>query len=171
MKLSAPIPALSLPGILARLRLHDPLRRRGGLSRRESRPISIVGFFVLALSASSSALAQVNDPALTTPDAAWVWNLIIALIVLAATGASAALPLAAVKQWHGSWRVGAAIPLVILAIWVALILLSRVGDGQGHRLWPLEIFAWAMLNMIYMVAIMTAKRVFLKHDEENAAKP
>jgi len=117
-----------------------------------------------------SDFALATAPGLTTPDAPWIWNLVIAVIVLAATAASAALPLAALKQWQGSWRVGAAIPLLILAIWVALILVSRLGDGQGHQLWPLEIFAWAMINMIYMVAIMTAKRIFIKHDEENSVK-
>ena len=119
--------------------------------------------------ASGTVAAQVSDANLTTPDSAWAWNLVIALIVLAATAASAALPLAALKQWRGSWRIAAAIPLVILLIWVGFIALSRLGDGQGHRLWPLEIFAWAMINMIYMVAIMAAKRVFIKADEEKAA--
>lgn len=119
--------------------------------------------------ASSNVVAQVSEAILTTPDSAWVWNLVIALIVLAATAASAALPLAALKQWRGSWRIAAAIPLLILLVWAGFIALSRLGDGQGHRLWPLEIFAWAMLNMIYMVAIMTAKRVFIKADEEKAA--
>lgn len=126
----------------------------------------LTGFLLLA---SGSLAAQATDANLTTPDSAWVWNLVIALIVLTATAASAALPLAALKQWRGSWRVSAAIPLLILLIWVGFIALSRLGDGQGHRLWPLEIFAWAMLNMIYMVAIMTAKRVFLKADKEKAA--
>lgn len=132
-----------------------------------SRSAQLTTVFLASL-ISSPLLAQVRDNGFTTPDAAWIWNLVIAVIVLAATAASAALPLAALKQWRGSWRVAAAAPLLLLGSWIGLIMLSRLGDGQGHRLWPLEIFAWAMLNMIYMVALMTAKRIFLKHDEENA---
>ena len=122
----------------------------------------------LFLPVSGPLLAQASEGNFTAPDAAWIWNLVIAVIVLAATAASAALPLAALKQWRGSWRVAAAMPLLVLLIWVGLIMISRLGNGQDHRLCPLEIFAWAMINMIYMVAIMTVKRIFMKHDEENA---
>jgi hypothetical protein len=34
-------------------------------------------------------------------------------------------------------------------------------------LWLFEIFSWAMLNMIYMVSLMTIKRIFEKADEKN----
>ena len=90
-------------------------------------------------------------------NAVW-WNLIIAIIVLAATLASAALPLAALRQWPKSWRLAAVFPLAILALWVLAIVLGRAADANSHRLWPFEVFSWAMLNMIYMVAVMTYKR-------------
>ena len=142
-----------------------PRRSEAGTPLQGKRLARVLALPLLLL--TSPLLAQEGN--FTTPDAAWVWNLVIALIVLATTAASAALPLAALKQWHGSWRIGAILPLLILIVWVGLIMMSRLGDGQDHRLWPLEIFAWAMLNMIYMVAIMTAKKIFMKHDEENAA--
>lgn len=86
------------------------------------------------------------------------WNFVIALIVLAALLASAALPLAALRQWSGGWRIAALLPLLLLALWISVITLSRMADSNSHRLWPFEIFSWAMLNMIYMVAVMTYKR-------------
>jgi hypothetical protein len=97
------------------------------------------------------------------------WNLVIAVIVLAATLASAALPLAAWRQWQESWRLAALAPLLVLALWVGIIVLSRLSDPNSHRLWPFELFSWAMLNMIYMVAVMTYKRQIDKAAAERAA--
>ena len=97
------------------------------------------------------------------------WNLVIAIIVLAVTLASAALPLAALRQWQGNWRRVALAPLVLLGIWVGVILLSRLTDPGSHRLWPFEVFSWAMLNMIYMVAVMTYKRQIDKAEAERRA--
>lgn len=94
------------------------------------------------------------------------WNMVIAIIVLGTLLASAALPIAALRQWPGRWRYFAAFPLVALAVWVGLIVTARVGDTNSHRLWPFELFAWAMFNMIYMVIIMTGKRKLDKADAE-----
>jgi hypothetical protein len=65
--------------------------------------------------------------------------------------------------------VAAAAPLVVLLLWLAVIIVSRVLTTDSHALWPLEIFTWAMLNMIYMVSIMTIKRMFAKADEDNSS--
>lgn len=97
------------------------------------------------------------------------WNLVIAVIVLAVTLASAALPLAACRQWQESWRLTALAPLLVLALWVGIIVLSRLSDPNSHRLWPFELFSWAMLNMIYMVAVMTYKRQIDKAAAERLA--
>lgn len=119
-------------------------------------------FLALILIQSSVAQAEPREDS-------WAWNLAIAGIVLVFSLASAVLPLAAMKQWQGSWRIGALLPLLGLGLWAGIIVLSRLADPQSHRLWPFEIFAWAMLNMIYMVALMTAKRVFEKADQEKQA--
>ncbi len=42
--------------------------------------------------------------------------------------------------------------------------MSRLLDENTHRLWQLEIFAWAMFNLIYMQALMLAKRKLDKAD-------
>ncbi len=117
---------------------------------------------LLLLTASLSVMAA--NP--TQADSAVFWNLVIAIIVLAATLASAALPLAALRQWPAAWRIAAIAPLAVLGLWIAVIVLSRLTDSNSHRLWPFEIFSWAMLNMIYMVAVMTYKRQLDKADQE-----
>ncbi len=122
----------------------------------------ITGFWATGLIAATNEAS--NDS-----ETIWLWNLFIALIVLLVTAASAALPLAAIKQWNRHWRIGAAIPLLVLLIWLAVIAVSRSLSDETHQLWPFEIFAWAMLNMIYMVALMTAKRLFDKEDEKSNA--
>ena len=42
---------------------------------------------------------------------------------------------------------------------------GRLDDPGSHRLWPFELFAWAMANMIYMV-VVDPKRKLDKHDAE-----
>ena len=97
------------------------------------------------------------------------WNFVIAVIVLATLIASAALPVAALRQWPGKWRYFAMLPLAGLMLLLAVIVTGRLDDPGSHRLWPFELFAWAMANMIYMVIVMTAKRKLDKHDAEETS--
>jgi predicted ferric reductase len=98
-----------------------------------------------------------------------LWTLLIATFVLIVTAASAALPYSAIRQWRGAWRMAAIAPLVVLLLWLAVITISKILTTGSRALWPLEMFAWAMLNMIYMVSIMTIKRMFAKADEDSAS--
>ena len=97
----------------------------------------------------------------------FVWNLVIALIVIVFTLASAALPLAAARQWQNSWSLAAKFPLFILVVWVLIIVVAKLQSIDSHRLWSFELFAWAMLNMVYMVTVMTIKRIIEKNDEKS----
>ncbi|HAG70876.1 MAG TPA: hypothetical protein DCL66_01610 [Gammaproteobacteria bacterium] len=134
----------------------------------QSSVCSLLAFCTLALLSSSSFAAENNlaDGAVNP----WFWNLVIASIVISATLASAALCVAAFRNWpQKGWRWGALAPIGILALMVVIIALARSSDNNTHELWPLEIFAWAMLNMIYMVGLMTTKRIFEKADAQGAA--
>lgn len=114
---------------------------------------------LLVLGSSSAIAASANSAGSTNS-----WNLIIALLVLAATAGSAVLNIAAIRQWDRNWGLVSALPLLGLLLLGLLILVSKQLDASAHELWALEIFAWAMLNMIYMVTAMTAKRMFAKRD-------
>ncbi len=129
---------------------------------------SLLSMLAIAFFAASSAV--LGAEASNDQSATW-WNFVIALIVLAALLSSVALPLAALRQWTGGWRIAALAPLLVLGLWVGVIAISRMSDSNSHRLWPFEVFSWAMLNMIYMVAVMTYKRqidkAMIKAAEDN----
>ena len=115
------------------------------------------------------ALARAQALGGLESESGWLWTLLIAAFVLIVTAASAVLPYSAIRQWRGAWRVAAAAPLLVLLLWLGVIIVSRAMATGSHALWPLELFAWAMLNMIYMVSIMTIKRMFAKADEDNSS--
>ena len=126
----------------------------------------ILAILLLLLMYSSLLVASEGSAVALEHSQAVFWNFVIAVIVLATLIASAALPLAALRQWPGRWRYLAIFPLAALLLWLVVIATGRIYDSGSHRLWPFELFAWAMANMIYMVIIMTAKRKLDKHDAE-----
>lgn len=89
------------------------------------------------------------------------------LVVFAAAAGSAALPISAFRYWTGYWKLVAAIPLLILAGWVSWIVIAKLLQPAAHAYWMLEIFGWAMLAMLYMATVMTAKRQFEKADSQD----
>ena len=120
--------------------------------------VSFVWFALLDYSSQALGLATTQN----VSDGAWIWDLVIAAIVLGFTLASGALSFAAMRQWRGKWSISALLPMVILALWCLIIVIAKVQSPESHTLWPFEIFAWAMLNMVYMVGVMTIKRILEK---------
>jgi high-affinity Fe2+/Pb2+ permease len=90
-------------------------------------------------------------------------------VVAGATLGSAVLPWSALRHWQNRWRYAALAPLVVLALMLLNVAVARVMDPQSHTLWLFEVFAWAMLNMVYMVSVFTAKRMLEKADAEQEA--
>ncbi len=137
------------------------------------RSSSLLTFFgrikliLFTLITTNTALAA----SLSDSSSSGIWDLIIIFVVIAVTLASAVLPAAAIRQWDRNWRLVAGLPLFILLAWLLIIVITKSLNPESHQLWPLEIFAWAMINMIYMVTVMTAKRMFAKKDSEDALKP
>ena len=119
---------------------------------------------LLVLSSSLAIAASVNTAA-----SADSWDLIIWVVVFAATSGSAVLNIAAIRNWDRNWGLVSGLPLLSLLLWGVLIFVAKQIDSSTHELWALEIFAWAMINLIYMVTAMTAKRMFAKSDSENPA--
>tara|TARA_B110000858_G_scaffold143001_1_gene162377 strand:- start:4186 stop:4608 length:423 start_codon:yes stop_codon:yes gene_type:complete len=119
-----------------------------------------VTFGLLTLASSPAIAASANSVS-----SANNWSLIIALLVFAATAGSAVLNVAAIRHWDRNWGLVSALPLLGLLLWGVLIVVAKQLNESAHELWALEIFAWAMINMIYMVTAMTAKRMFAKRDD------
>jgi hypothetical protein len=107
----------------------------------------------------------------TDPEAAssLFWSILVSALVAVITGAIAALPYAAMKQWQGHWKTLAMLPLAVLLIWVAVIALSILLNPNSHSLWAFEIFAWAMGTSVYIVILITAKRAFEKEDQKEGS--
>ena len=118
---------------------------------------------LLTLGSGSALAASANSAGSTN-----TWSVVIALVVLAATAASAILNIAAIRQWDRNWGLVSGLPLFGLLLWGLIISVSKQLDASAHALWALEIFAWSMINMIYMVTAMTAKRMFAKRDGEES---
>lgn len=93
-----------------------------------------------------------------------IWNTLMLAIVLLTTASSAALSVAAWRQWQAGWRLVAALPIAALLVWVAWVSVSRYLDPNAHSLWSFELFGWALLNLLYMATVLTAKRTFEKSE-------
>ena len=132
-------------------------------SRKLPHPLANCAAALTALIHSNTLLgATAAAPAPST-----AWNLLIALIVFSATVGSIVLNFAAIRQWDRNWGLVSGLPILGLMLWAGIIVMAKYVDPATHSLWALEIFAWAMMNMIYMVTVMTAKRMFAKRDAES----
>jgi hypothetical protein len=135
------------------------------LKAKEQIFLNLAGVLVFANLNISVACAQTLDSiAISSDEPIWVY--VIIGFVLATLACSAALPLAAIRQWSGAWKACAISPLIALAVWVGFILTAKQLDQSAHPLWMLELFSWSMLNLIFMVTAMTAKRTFEKSRAE-----
>jgi len=152
-------------------------------SQQRNTGVSGVGSSSSQLASSASAvdpawpgaLLALNDVSLETnildePEPSLLWNLFIAVLIVLIPGSIVALCVAAIRQWRGSWRIMAIAPLGILLAWVALIVFSIILRPGSHSLWVFELFVWAMATSVYMMLLMTAKKAFLKADQEKSNK-
>jgi len=94
-----------------------------------------------------------------------LWDTVMLIIVFLTLTSSAALTIAAWRQWRRGWRLVAAFPIAMLVLWSGWIVGARTIDPAAHALWSFEIFGWALLNLLYMVTALTAKRAFEKADQ------
>ncbi len=87
------------------------------------------------------------------------------VIIFLTLSASAALSVAAWRQWQKGWRLVAAFPLSVLVLWCGWIVGIRSVDPGAHALWSFELFGWSLLNLLYMATALTAKRAFEKAEK------
>ena len=131
-----------------------------GYASRMKKNLSLTLLFGAALSAPVQAIFAANNQAEAIP----LWDTVMLVIVFLTLSSSAALTVAAWRQWQRGWRLVAALPLVILVLWSGWIVGARSIDPAAHALWSFELFGWALLNLLYMVTALTAKRAFEKAD-------
>ena len=86
--------------------------------------LSLTSIFFLVNLNMPSVFAQTFD-SITIPSDEPIWVYVIIGFVLATLACSAALPLAAMRQWSGGWKACAISPLIALAIWVGLIITAN----------------------------------------------
>jgi len=96
-----------------------------------------------------------------------MWGFIIAGLVIFVAASVVYICYHAVHHWTGLWRPFAIAPLFILAIWIAVILATKLADPTSHQLWTFEILAWSMTTSVYLACLMTAKRIFDRSDQSN----
>ncbi len=86
----------------------------------------------------------------------------VSLLALAVAAAGAWLPWAAYRAWRGPWRRAALAPLLFGLLWLVwMIARAAANPGDGAN-WQLQIFAWAMLTLVYMACAFTIKSILDK---------
>lgn len=93
------------------------------------------------------------------PDAA---GLIVSLLALAVATAGVWLPWAAYRAWRGAWRKAALAPLLFGLLWLVWTIARAAANPGGGASWQLQIFAWAMMAMVYMTCAFTIKSILGK---------
>jgi hypothetical protein len=131
-----------------------------GYASRMKKNLSLTLLAGAVLSAPVQTILAANNQAESIP----LWDTVMLVIVFLTLSSSAALTVAAWRQWQRGWRLVAALPLVILVLWSGWIVGARSIDPVAHALWSFELFGWALLNLLYMVTALTAKRAFEKAD-------
>ena len=130
------------------------------MNLRRALPVTTLACMLFPVLAAAPSLAF----AATNGESSAIWDFLPLVVVMVAAAGSAVLPISAYRYWTGYWKLVAAIPLLVLAGWSSWILIARLVQPDSHRYWLLEIFTWAMLAMLYMATMMSAKRKFEKAD-------
>lgn len=108
--------------------------------------------------ASDAAYRKAMSSPMTAADVTLFGGFMLAMIALGLVGM--AWPVWGVWRWRAGWRIGAAIPAVVMALVVLRILVGTARDPTSHNLWPFEIVMWGGLSCGCMVLLGIARRLF-----------
>jgi hypothetical protein len=126
-----PAPDSPEPAWLTRLKAEDQRLQREDYERRMSEPVGV-------------------------GDGLFAIGFMLAVVAIGIGGI--ALPVRAMRRWHGGWRFVAALP----ALWVAFVVLRIVVgasmDPTSHNLWPFEILQASAVSLVGIGLIALAKR-------------
>ena len=110
---------------------------------------------MLACSAHGEVQVRVMQ---TEPPGAALWLSGFMLAVLGLLAAALAWPAWALWKWRDSWRLAAAIPLLMMAVVVLRILIDTARDPTSHNLWPLEILMFGTGSIAIMGVLAVIRR-------------
>jgi hypothetical protein len=100
---------------------------------------------------------RMNEP-LTAGDQAFAAGFMLVVLALGIGGI--ALPILALRRWHGGWRVAAAIPALWVGLVVVRIALGTALDPTSHNLWPFEILQASVVSLVLIGAATLGRRIF-----------
>jgi len=81
----------------------------------------------------------------------------LAVLALLVVGAGA--PLWGVWKWRGGWRIGAAVPALVMAFVIGRIVVDTARDPTSHNLWPFEILMWGGASAVVMGVLALIRRL------------
>jgi len=81
----------------------------------------------------------------------------LAVLALLLVGAGA--PLWGVWKWRGGWRIGAAVPALVMAFVIGRIVVDTARDPTSHNLWPFEILMWGGASAVVMGVLALIRRL------------
>ena len=81
--------------------------------------------------------------------------LLVALVATLTVG-FCVLVARALWRWQGMWRWALAVPIVLLVGVVLNIVTAIWADPTAHNLWPIELFAWLVLDCLLVGMVYVA---------------
>jgi hypothetical protein len=70
-----------------------------------------------------------------------------------------------VWKWRGGWRIGAAVPALVMAFVIGRIVVDTALDPTSHNLWPFEILMWGGASTIAMGVLALLRWVGRRQNE------
>ena len=112
------------------------------------------------LESTAEALRAAQMPAPEAGGAAdWALGFGIVTVLFAVLILGAALPIAAIVNWDGGWRIGAWAALAIYALPILNIVIGVVIDPTSHNLWPLELIGFALVSIAACAGLYLVKKI------------
>jgi len=91
---------------------------------------------------------------------------VLVIIAMAIPVATIALAVIGVLAWKGPWRIAAAIPLMLVVLWVLSLATSWPYE---HTLWPLELLVYGLVCLVQMLVLRYAHVRSIRRSERSAS--
>ncbi|MFH0798930.1 MAG: hypothetical protein V2A66_01970 [Pseudomonadota bacterium] len=106
---------------------------------------------------------QIAEAMVTSEYSVLVIVLVSAVLFFGAIGLSIYL----LKRWNGFFRIAAALPVLVLTGFIAVVSIGIAKDPTSHNLWPFELVMWGGGTFIYLGLVALLKRfVAIKRNKQ-----